>query len=86
MASGVSEPVVSGKMNRVAPARWFKKLLEWFAKGETYLHYSGAEECADRLREAGFGKPTLHHPRSFGHVGVPSPEREHLVRLIEAVR
>jgi len=67
-------------------ARWFKKLLEWFARGETYLHYSGSEECVARLRNAGFGNAELHHPRGFGHVGVPSPEREHLVRLIEAVR
>lgn len=66
-------------------ARWFKKLLGWFARGETYLHYSGSVECADRLRDAGFGAAELHHPRGFGHVGVPSPEREHLVRLIEAV-
>ncbi len=67
-------------------ARWFKKLLEWFARGETYLHYSGSVECADRLHGAGFSAAQLLHPRGFGHVGVPAPEREHLVRLIEAVR
>jgi O-methyltransferase involved in polyketide biosynthesis len=70
--------------NAGSAARVFKKLLELFARGATYLHYSGDDECVARLCGCGFDRAQLHHPKAFADAGVPAPERQHIVRLIDA--
>jgi O-methyltransferase involved in polyketide biosynthesis len=64
----------------------FKLFLEWFSKGQTYLHYSGFQECASRLRGMGFSDIQVHDPKDFSHIGVKDPHRNYLSRVVEAVK
>ncbi|RMH41695.1 MAG: hypothetical protein D6689_10405 [Deltaproteobacteria bacterium] len=64
--------------------RAFGRALGWFARGDVYLHFSGPDECIQRLRACGFATAELLHPADFASAGVPEPDRGHIVRVIEA--
>lgn len=66
-------------------SKLFKRSIEIFTRGKTYLHFDQAEDAADSLVTAGFFSAKLHRPQEFGTIaGLPRMQSPDIVRVIEA--
>ncbi len=66
-------------------SKLFKRSIELFTRGKTYLHFDQAHDAADALATAGFSSVQLHRPREFKAVaGLPLVRGEDIVRVIAA--
>ncbi len=80
----LSDLNLAGDLGGMRTAKFFRKILETFARGQVYLHWEKPEDAAAALRGAGFKRAQLHLPQAFAEVDVPGRDRDHVVRLIEA--
>jgi O-methyltransferase involved in polyketide biosynthesis len=76
---------LGGDLDGMRGARLFKKLLEVFARGKTYLHFGQPEEAEAAARAAGFRTVRVHRPSEMpAEVDIPARHRRANVRVLEA--